>query len=94
MIFCINIGVNYSNPLVVKYQIFSIIINLVTFTFIVIRYYINTLSYLENKQETENLKRKEKLLFNLMPPHVLQNLKEDIPVADDLEYVTLLFAGK
>jgi hypothetical protein len=51
------------------------------------------LSYLENKQETENLKRKEKLLFNLMPPHVLQNLKEDIPVADDLENVTLLFAG-
>ena len=28
-----------------------------------------------------------------MPPHVVQNLKEDIPVADDLESVTLLFAG-
>jgi hypothetical protein len=93
IIFCINIGINYANGLIVKYLIFSIITCITTFAFIVIRYYIKTLSYLENKQETENLKRKEKLLFNLMPPHVLQNLKEDIPVADDLESVTLLFAG-
>ncbi len=36
----------------------------------------------------------EELLFNLMPPHVVQNLKEDIPVVDVLKdnNVTFLFA--
>jgi class 3 adenylate cyclase len=93
VIFAINIGINYSRVMVIKYLIFAICICVITFIFIVVRYYIATQSYLDNKSESENLKRIEKLLFNLMPPHVVQNLKEDIPVADNLEYVTLLFAG-
>ena len=32
------------------------------------------------------------MLFNLMPLHVVQNMKDDIPVADVLDSVTLLFA--
>ena len=47
-----------------------------------------------NKQKNDLLQSVEDLLFNLMPPHVLQNLKEDIPVADVLNNVTLLFAGR
>lgn len=47
-----------------------------------------------NKIKTDDLNQKENLLFNLMPSIVVQNLKEDIPVADELDGVTLLFAGK
>ena len=50
-------------------------------------------SYLKNINESQNLKKIEELLFNLMPQHVVLNLKEDIPVADVLDNVTLLFAG-
>ena len=50
------------------------------------------MQYLKNKSEGENLKRIEELLFNLMPQHVVQNLKEDIPVADVLYNVTILFS--
>ena len=46
-----------------------------------------------NKHKNDLLQTVEDLLFNLMPPHVVQNLKEDIPVADVLNNVTLLFAG-
>ena len=46
-----------------------------------------------NKHKNDLLQTVEDLLFNLMPPHVVQNLKEDIPVADVLHNVTLLFAG-
>jgi class 3 adenylate cyclase len=93
ILFGVNIGINYSKAVIVKYLVFAICICIITFIFIIVRYYIATQGYLDNKVESENLRRIEKLLFNLMPPHVVQNLKEDIPVADNLEYVTLLFAG-
>ena len=48
--------------------------------------------FLANQKENKELVEKEKLLFNLMPLHVVQNMKDDIPVADVLENVTLLFA--
>jgi len=42
---------------------------------------------------TKEEKKVEELLFNLMPPHVVQNLKEDIPVVDVLnDNITFLFA--
>jgi hypothetical protein len=92
LIFIINIAVNSTNPLFVKYLVFEITICLIIFIFLVIRQYIGTLEYLKNKCESENLKTIEELLFNLMPQHVVQNLKEDIPVADVLYNVTILFS--
>ena len=46
------------------------------------------------KNNENNLKKIDDLLFNLMPPPVVQNLKEDITVADVIHDVTMLFAGK
>ena len=60
IIFFINIGLNNQNMLIVKYLTFSILLCIYTFIFIIIKFYISTLAYLENKKETENLKRKEK----------------------------------
>ena len=48
--------------------------------------------FLKNQEESKALNEKEKMLFNLMPLHVVQNMKDDIPVADVLDNVTLLFA--
>jgi hypothetical protein len=58
------------------------------------REYISTFDYIVNKNKNDDLQQNEDLLFNLMPPHVVQNLKEDIPVADVLNNVTMLFAGR
>lgn len=91
--FCINIGINNNSIIMVKYHVYVIMICLIMFIFILIRFYIATLDYLKNLNESENLKTIENLLFNLMPQHVVLNLKEDIPVADVLEDVTMLFAG-
>ena len=92
--FCINIGINNNSINLVKYNVYMIMVCLIIYTFILIRYYIATLDYLKNLNESENLKTIENLLFNLMPQHVVLNLKEDIPVADVLEDVTMLFAGE
>lgn len=92
--FVINAIVNRGSLLMIKYNIFMILISLIIYCFILFRYYISTLNYLKNLSESENLKKIENLLFNLMPQHVVLNLKEDIPVADVLEDVTMLFAGK
>jgi hypothetical protein len=74
-------------------MIFTIFISLVVILFLVVREYISTYDYIMNKQKNDLLQSVEDLLFNLMPPHVVQNLKEDIPVADVLNNVTMLFAG-
>lgn len=91
--FCVNIGVNNASIVMIKYHVYMIIVCFVIYMFILIRYYMATLDYLKNLNESENLKTIENLLFNLMPQHVVLNLKEDIPVADVLEDVTMLFAG-
>lgn len=92
--FCINIGINNASITLVKYNVYMIMVCFIIYIFILIRYYIATFDYLKNLNESENLKTIENLLFNLMPQHVVLNLKEDIPVADVLEDVTMLFAGK
>ena len=51
-----------------------------------------TTIFLANQKESKTLVETEKILFNLMPLHVVQNMKDDIPVADVLENVTLLYA--
>jgi len=57
------------------------------------REYISSFEYLLNSNLTKDQKRNEELLFNLMPPHVVHNLKEDIPVVDVLsDNITFLFA--
>jgi hypothetical protein len=93
IIFIVNIFINLDRMIVIKYYIFMIIICIILFLFLVVRYYKATGSYLKNFNESQNLKKIEELLFNLMPQHVVLNLKEDIPVADVLDNVTLLFAG-
>ena len=61
------------------------------YVFHLFREYFGTIEYVENKQHSEELKAREKLLFNLMPPHVVQHLKEDIPVVDEMFDVTMLY---
>lgn len=94
VILTINCIINNSKPLIIKYLVLSIIISLSFLIFLIIRLYFSTLHYIRKKKESESLKKIEDLLFNLMPQHVVQNLKEDIPVADVIENVTLLYAGK
>ena len=93
VIFSINASINNHSIAIIKYNVFNIVMCIIIFIFLVIRYYISTLDYLKNLSESENLKKIENLLYNLMPQHVVLNLKEDIPVADVLEEVTMLFAG-
>ena len=78
----------------IKYNTFSIIICISIYTFQIIREYINSLEYLNEKQFGNEVKKIEDLLFNLMPPHVVQNLKEDLPVVDVFNdnNITYLFA--
>jgi class 3 adenylate cyclase len=57
-----------------------------------ITYFNLTIHFIVNQEESKSLNEKEKMLFNLMPLHVVQNMKDDIPVADVLDNVTLLFA--
>jgi hypothetical protein len=86
-------GFAHNNFIIVKYNVYSILLCIFNFIFIVIREFISTKEYLKNKIESDKLKEIEILLYNLMPQHVFQNLKEDIPVADELDNVTLLFTG-
>jgi magnesium-transporting ATPase (P-type)/class 3 adenylate cyclase len=92
LLFIINMAINSEKNLFIKYLVLEIIICIFIFVFVLIREYNSTFEYLQNRNENEKLKNIEKLLFNLMPQHVVQNLKEDIPVADVIYNVTMLFA--
>ena len=87
-----NIYYNYPKYYYIKYNIFIILICIVIFIFKILRVYISTHEYLLIQKENDNLKQSEERLFKLMPPHVIQNLKDAIPVADILYKVTLLYA--
>lgn len=89
--FGISIGVGFKQYLVVQYTIVSFIILIMLVVIRIAREYISTFEYLENKIHTEELKAREKLLFNLMPPPVVKHLKEDIPVVDVIQNVTMLY---
>ena len=92
IIFIINTCINHDNFLIKKYNIYFIILCLMKQILICLSYYDCTMDFLTNQEENKALVEKEKMLFNLMPLHVVQNMKDDIPVADVLPTVTLLFA--
>jgi len=94
VIFVINMSINNTNIRLIKYNTFSCVICISIYTFQLIREYVSSLEYTNEKQLGEEVKKIEDLLFNLMPPHVVQNLKEDLPVVDVLNdnNVTFLFA--
>lgn len=91
MIFSMNLIGNKKDYLIIKYSAFSICISLCIFIFIILKEYIGTFDYVKNQQVTTELLEAEKLLFNLMPPHVVISLKEDRTVADVINDVTILY---
>ena len=92
VIFIVNIIINKNEHLIVKYNIMliyeCIVLYILTFT----KCYYSSFDFLLNQKQAKNLVDTEKMLFNLMPLHVVQNMKDDIPVADVIDNVTLLFA--
>ena len=79
--------------IIIKYNSYSILFCILIYIFLVIREYISSFEYLLDLNLSKEEIRIEELLFNLMPPHVVQNLKEDIPVVDVLsDNITFLFA--
>ena len=92
IIFSINCIINRNNTRIKKACIFLIVLTLIKQAFIILTYYNLTINFIRNQEESKALNEKEKMLFNLMPLHVVQNMKDDIPVADVLDNVTLLFA--
>lgn len=90
-ILIINLSVNKSNIIFYFYDVLSMIISLSLLIFVILREYIGTFDYIKNQQVTEELLKAEKLLFNLMPPHVVISLKEDRTVADVINNVTILY---
>ena len=92
IIYIVDIITNRDNEYILKYSIFLIVISVIKLIYIVTLYYNMTSIFLANQKESKTLVDTEKMLFNLMPLHVVQNMKDDIPVADVLENVTLLFA--
>jgi len=92
IIYIIDIITNFDNEILKNYNIFLITIAILKLVNIVTLYYDMTTIFLANQKENKELVSTEKMLFNLMPLHVVQNMKDDIPVADVLENVTLLFA--
>jgi phospholipid-translocating ATPase len=92
IIYIIDIITNFDNEKLKNYNIFLITIAILKLVNIVTLYYDMTTIFLANQKENKELVSTEKMLFNLMPLHVVQNMKDDIPVADVLENVTLLFA--
>ena len=91
LIYIIDITLN-TDMLLRTYNIFLIVIVIIKLINIIILYYDMTTIFLANQKEADALAKTEENLFNLMPLHVVQNMKDDIPVADVLENVTLLFA--
>ena len=92
LIYIVDIITNRKNEKIRNYNIFLIVIALIKIVNIITLYYDMTSIFLANQNESKTLVAREKMLFNLMPLHVVQNMKDDIPVADVLENVTLLFA--
>ena len=92
IIYVIDIITNSKNKNIRNYNIFLILIAIIKLINIITLYYDMTTIFLANQKENRELVSTEKMLFNLMPLHVVQNMKDDIPVADVLESVTLLFA--
>ena len=92
IIYITDIITNFDNEKLKNYNIFLITIAILKLVNIVTLYYDMTTIFLANQKENKELVSTEKMLFNLMPLHVVQNMKDDIPVADVLENVTLLFA--
>ena len=92
LIYIIDIILNPDNIPLKTYNIFLIVIAIIKLINIIILYYDMTTIFLVNQKEAKALVNYEKILFNLMPLHAVQNMKDDIPVADVLENVTLLFA--
>ena len=91
-IYIVDIITNKDKELIRKYNIFLILIAVIKLIYITTLYFDMTSIFLANQKESKTLVDTEKMLFNLMPLHVVQNMKDDIPVADVLENVTLLFA--
>ena len=92
IIYIVDIITNRENKFIRNYNIFLIVIAIIKIINIITLYYDMTTIFLANQKESKTLVDTEKMLFNLMPLHVVQNMKDDIPVADVLENVTLLFA--
>jgi class 3 adenylate cyclase len=92
IVYIVDIITNINEPLIRKYNIFLILISVIKLVYITTLYFNMTSIFLANQKESKTLVDTEKMLFNLMPLHVVQNMKDDIPVADVLENVTLLFA--
>ena len=90
-VFLMNILANTEDYIKVKYSALSIGITFCIIIFIILREYIGTFDYVKNQEVTTELLKAEKLLFNLMPPHVVQSLKEDRTVADEIKDVTILY---
>ena len=91
-VYIVDIITNRDLLLIRKYNIFLILISVIKLIYMFKLYYDMTTIFLANQKESKTLVDTEKMLFNLMPLHVVQNMKDDIPVADVLESVTLLFA--
>jgi class 3 adenylate cyclase len=83
---------NRNEELLLKYGVLLITIAVIKLIYTGTLYYEMTSMFLANQKESKALVDTEKMLFNLMPLHVVQNMKDDIPVADVLENVTILFA--
>ena len=92
IIFSINCIINRNKHRIKKACIHLILLCFMNQSFMILTYYNQTINFLRNQEESKALNEKEKMLFNLMPLHVVQNMKDDIPVADVLDNVTLLFA--
>ena len=92
VIYIVDILTNGNNLSIRNYNIFLIVISVIKFINIITLYYDMTSIFLTNQKETKILADTEKMLFNLMPLHAVQNMKDDIPVADVIENVTLLYA--
>lgn len=82
-----DLNINYT----IIYSIVSIFLVILFYIFHLFREYLGSFEFLENKKHIEELKDREKLLFNLMPPTVVQRLKDDMPVIDDFDHITILY---
>ena len=92
LVYIVDMITNFNEELIRKYNIFIILTSVIKLIYIIFLYFDMTSIFLANQKENKTLVDTEKMLFNLMPLHVVQNMKDDIPVADVLESVTLLFA--
>lgn len=87
-----NIVYNREKYYYIKYNTIVITYCFIGVAFKIIGLYSFTYKYELVQKENKNLALDEERLFKLMPPHVIQNLKDANPVADILYKVTLLYA--